>query len=454
MFKKVLIANRSEIAVRIIRACKEMGLATVAVHSDVDRDCLHVKLADESVCIGPAPSLESYLNIPAIISAAEITGADAVHPGYGFLAENTHFAEICESCGIAFIGPSKEAIKKMGDKAEARKIMRNYGVPVIPGSEGCVDANNLMKLSKVVKKIGFPLIVKAKAGGGGRGMRIVEKDSALREAITAAQNEAKSAFGNGDVYLERYLKNPRHVEVQVLADMHKNVISFPERDCSVQRRHQKLIEESPSPVVDAKLRHKICKAARKAARAVRYYSAGTVEFLLDSKNNFYFMEMNTRIQVEHPVTELITGVDLIKEQIRIAANEELSIKEREVPFKGHAIECRINSEDPYKGFLASAGKINSLVLPGGPGVRVDTHIYAGYEVPPFYDSLIAKLIVVGDEGRKSAITRMLRALDEFMVDGVHTTVPFHKEALRHEVFHRGEVRTDFVDKHLNNGSKK
>ncbi|HRY29450.1 MAG TPA: acetyl-CoA carboxylase biotin carboxylase subunit [Elusimicrobiota bacterium] len=452
MFKKILIANRGEIAVRIIRACRELGIATVAVHSDVDRDALHTRWADESVCIGPGPAAESYLNIPAIISAAEITGSDAIHPGYGFLSENTHFADVCETCHITFIGPSKDAIRKMGDKAEARKIMENYGVPVIPGSDGCVDPNN-PKLLKIAKKIGFPVIVKAKAGGGGKGMRVVQDPAFLKEAILTAQNEAKSAFGNGDVYLEHYLTAPRHIEVQVLADSHENVVSFPERDCSVQRRHQKLIEESPSTCIDDGLRKKMGKAARKAARAVKYCTVGTVEFLYDEKSkDFYFMEMNTRIQVEHPVTEMVTGVDLIKEQIKTAAGEEIPFDTDDINIRGHAIECRINAEDPANGFLPSPGKITNLILPGGPGVRCDTHIYPGYVVPTFYDSLLAKLIVLTrkdrGEGRPQAIQRMERALREFHIDGVKTTIPFHREVLRNEAFLRGDVRTDFVEKHL------
>jgi acetyl-CoA carboxylase, biotin carboxylase subunit len=449
MFKKILIANRGEIAVRVIRACRELGIATVAVHSDADKDSMHTRLADQSVCIGPGPASESYLNIPAIISAAEITGADAIHPGYGFLSENTHFAEVCESCGITFIGPSKEAIRKMGDKAEARKIMQDYGVPVVPGSDGCVDASDTDKLFKIARKIGFPIIVKAKAGGGGKGMRVVQEAAFLKEAILTAQNEAKSAFGNGDVYLEHYLRAPRHIEVQVLADSRDNVVSFPERDCSVQRRHQKLVEESPSPCIDERTRAKMGKAARKAARAVKYRTVGTVEFLYDEeRKDFYFMEMNTRIQVEHPVTEMITGVDLIKEQIRTAAGEKIGYDTDDVEIRGHAIECRINAEDPANGFLPSPGKITNLILPGGPGVRVDTHIYPGYTIPTYYDSLLAKLIVLGASGRDEAIRRMERALAEFQVEGIKTTLPFHRDVMAHDAFRRGDVRTDFIEKHL------
>ncbi|MGQ0644458.1 MAG: acetyl-CoA carboxylase biotin carboxylase subunit [Elusimicrobiota bacterium] len=448
MFKKILIANRGEIAVRVIRACRELGIPTVAVHSDADRESLHVRWADESVCIGPGPVSESYLNIPAIISAAEITGADAIHPGYGFLSENTHFAEVCESCHITFIGPSKDAIKKMGDKAEARKIMQDYGVPVVPGSDGCVSPDD-PKLHKIAKKIGYPVIVKAKAGGGGKGMRVVEDEAFLRESILTAQREAMAGFGNGDVYIEKYLKSPRHVEVQVLADSHGNVVSFPERDCSVQRRHQKLIEESPSPAISEKMRKKMGKAARLAARAVKYRTVGTIEFLYDSAaDDFYFMEMNTRIQVEHPVTEMVTGIDLIKEQIRTAMDEEVPFDTDDIQIRGHAIECRINAEDPANNFMPSSGRITGLILPGGPGVRLDTHIYPGYAVPTYYDSLLAKLIVLGRPGRMDAIHRMERALREFSVEGVKTTIPFHREVLANDAFRRGDVTTDFIQKHL------
>jgi acetyl-CoA carboxylase biotin carboxylase subunit len=371
MFKKVLIANRGEIAVRVIRACRELGIATVAVHSEPDRESLHVRFADESVCIGPGPSTESYLNIPAIISAAEITGADAVHPGYGFLSENTHFAEVLESCGIQFIGPSKEAIQKMGDKAVAKETVAKYGVPLVPGSDGIVDVDNKKELDKLAKKIGFPMLVKAKAGGGGKGMRVVRDPAFLKDGIMAAQNEARAAFGNGDVYIERYIEGPRHIEVQILADKRGNVVSFPERDCSVQRRHQKLIEESPSPAISDAVRKKLGKAARLAARAVKYHTVGTVEFLWDeARKDFYFIEMNTRIQVEHPVTEMVTGVDLVKEQIRAAAGEDIPFTTDEVEIRGHAIECRINAEDPAKGFMPSPGKITNIIFPGGPGVRV------------------------------------------------------------------------------------
>lgn len=452
MFKKILIANRGEIAVRVIRACRELGIRTVAVHSDVDRESLHVRFADESVCIGPAPAVESYLNIPAIISAAEITGADAIHPGYGFLSENTHFAEVCESCHITFIGPSKDAIRKMGDKAEARKIMGDYGVPIIPGTKGCIDVND-KDLFKIAKKIGYPILVKAKAGGGGKGMRVVQEMGFLKDAITAATTEAKAAFGNGDVYLEHYLNAPRHIEVQILADKNGNVVSFPERDCSVQRRHQKLIEESPSSSISESVRKKMGKAARLAAKAVKYNTVGTVEFLYDKKaDDFFFIEMNTRIQVEHPVTEMVTGVDLIKEQIRAAAGEKLSFSTDDIQIRHHAMECRINAEDPERNFMPSPGKITQLILPGGPGVRVDTHIYQGYTIPPYYDSLIAKLIVAtrydAKGGRDLTIHRMARALSEFTVDGVKTTIPFHRDVMAHDAFMNGDVTTDFIEKHL------
>ncbi|MBL0057578.1 MAG: acetyl-CoA carboxylase biotin carboxylase subunit [Elusimicrobia bacterium] len=452
MFKKILIANRGEIAVRVIRACRELGIRTVAVHSDIDRESLHVRFADETVCIGPGPAVESYLNIPAIISAAEITGADAIHPGYGFLSENTHFAEVCESCHITFIGPSKDAIRKMGDKAEARKIMGDYGVPIIPGTKGCVDVND-KDLLKIAKKIGYPVLVKAKAGGGGKGMRVVQDPNFLKDSIVAASTEAKASFGNGDVYLERYLNAPRHIEVQVLGDAFGNVVSFPERDCSVQRRHQKLIEESPSSSISESVRKKMGKAARLAAKAVKYHTVGTVEFLYDKKaDDFFFIEMNTRIQVEHPVTEMVTGVDLIKEQIRTAAGEKLLFTSSDIQIRHHALECRINAEDPDRNFMPSPGKITQLILPGGPGVRVDTHIYQGYTIPAYYDSLMAKLIVstrygVGG-GREHTIRRMARALNEFTVEGVKTTIPFHRDVMAHDAFMNGDVTTDFIEKHL------
>ncbi|MDD5687937.1 MAG: acetyl-CoA carboxylase biotin carboxylase subunit [Elusimicrobia bacterium] len=445
MFNKILIANRGEIAVRVIRACREMGIRTVAVHSDIDNECLHVKLADESVCIGPASPQESYLNVANIISAAEVTGADAIHPGYGFLSENTYFADVCESCNIKFIGPSKTTIQTMGDKIAAKVTMRKAGVPTIPGTDECITADH-PKLAKIVKSIGYPLIVKASAGGGGKGMRVVQSEDALKNAILTAQSEAKAAFGNGDVYLEKYFEEPRHIEFQILGDIKGDVVSFPERDCSIQRRHQKLIEESPS-MISEKLRKKMGHYARLAAKAVKYFTAGTIEFLVDKKENFYFMEMNTRIQVEHPVTEMVSGIDLLKEQIRLAAGERLGYSYDDIKIVGHVFECRINAEDSEKDFIPSPGKIESLIFPGGPGVRVDSHIYAGYTVPSTYDSLIAKLLVT-DSTREKAIARMQRALSEFEISGIKTTIPFHKITMANDYFKRGEIYTNFVQKRI------
>jgi len=453
MFKKVLIANRGEIAVRIIRACREMGIKTVAVHSEADNDSLHVKMAEESVCIGPGPASESYLNIPNIISAAEISGADAIHPGYGFLSENTYFADVCESCHIHFIGPSKEAIERMGDKAAARETMRKADVPIVPGSDGPVAMDD-PGLNKLARKIGYPVIVKAVAGGGGKGMRVVKNEAELLPAIEVAQTEAKKAFSNGDVYLEKYIERPRHIEFQIVADSKGRVIYLPERECSIQRRHQKLIEESPSPFVDSSLRRKMGKAARRAAEAVDYVTVGTVEFLVDPKGDYYFLEMNTRIQVEHTVTEMVTGLDLVKEQIRLAAGERIEYDRDDYPARGHAIECRINAEDPDHDFRPSPGTIKQLILPGPPGVRVDTHLYAGYTIPTYYDSLLAKVIVLGDN-REQAIRRMQRALSEFKVDGVKTTIPLFQKIMQHEVFQKGEAYTDFIAKYMSatNGVK-
>ncbi|MBD3271374.1 MAG: acetyl-CoA carboxylase biotin carboxylase subunit [Elusimicrobia bacterium] len=445
MFKKILIANRGEIAVRIIRACREMGTKTVAVHSDVDRDCLHVLLADESICIGPGQAVESYLNIPNIISAAEISGADAIHPGYGFLAENTYFADVCASCGIKFIGPSVENIQKMGNKAVARQTAQKAGVPVVPGTEGCVSVDD-PKLHKIAKKIGYPVMVKASAGGGGKGMRIVHNADELIPSILTAQSEAQAAFGNKDVYLEKYIQEPRHIEFQILGDRKGNVVYLPERDCSIQRRHQKLIEESPSPAVDSSLRKKMGKAARRIAQAIGYMTVGTVEFLLDKDEEFYFMEMNTRIQVEHPVTETLVGIDLVKEQIKLAAGEKIGYDSHDFKVDGHVIECRINSEDSEKDFIPSPGTVDALILPGGLGVRIDTHLYAGYTVPPFYDSLIAKLIVK-DTHRGAAITRMLGALRDFSVRGIQTTTPFLQRVMRDDAFIRGQYSTKFIQSH-------
>jgi len=446
MFKKILIANRGEIACRVIRAARELGIKTVAVHSEIDRDCLHVKLADESICIGPNPAAESYLNIPSIISAAEISGADAIHPGYGFLAENTYFAEVCESCGIKFIGPGREAIEKMGDKIAARQLMQKAGVPVVPGSEGAINVDD-PEIFKLAKKIGYPVIVKATAGGGGKGMRVVVTEEALKNAIVMAQNEAKAAFGNDEVYIEKYIEEPRHIEFQILGDAKGKVVFLPERDCSIQRRHQKLLEESPSPFIDASLRKKMGKAARHAAQAVHYVTVGTVEFLVDKHGHFYFMEMNTRIQVEHPVTEMITGLDLVKEQIKLAAGEKLSFDSDDIDILGHAIECRLNAEDPDKDFIPSPGKITQFISTGGPGVRVDTHIYAGYTIPSYYDSLIAKIIVLGHD-RAEAIARMQRVLKEVKIEGIKTTIPLHKKILDNDYFHRGDVCTDFLPKYI------
>jgi len=445
MFRKVLIANRGEIAVRIIRACRELGIRTVAVYSEADRNSLHVRLADEAFCIGPPPSGESYLNIPNIISTAELLGVDAIHPGYGFLAENPQFAEICEDCHITFIGPPSSAIAAMGNKARARELMRKAGVPVVPGSEGPVRSES--KALEVAKGIGFPLIVKASGGGGGRGMRVVHNLEDLRMALQQAQAEAEAAFGNREVYLERYVTEPRHIEVQILADTKGNIIHLGERDCSIQRRHQKLIEESPAPRLHLGLRKALWKAAIRAAEAIGYVGAGTVEFLVDQENRFYFIEMNTRIQVEHPVTEMVTGVDLVKEQIRIAAGEPLRISQRDVTFTGHAIECRINAEDPRNDFRPSPGTVTTFTPPGGPGIRVDTHVYSGYAIPPYYDSLIAKVIAWGRD-REEAISRMKRALQEFEIGGVKTTIPFHLRVLENAFFRRGEVYTNFVQRRI------
>ena len=446
MFKKVLIANRGEIAIRVIRACREMGIETVTIHSEADRDCLHTKYSDKSICIGPGPAADSYLNVPSIISACEIAGVDAVHPGYGFLSEDEDFAEVCEAHGLAFIGPSKDVISKMGDKIEAKKIAKEAGADLIPGSPEAVspDDPDLLKMSR---KIGYPLIVKASGGGGGKGMRIVTHEEALLETIRLASNEAKLAFGNANVYLEKYFEEPRHVEVQILGDKKGKVVPLPERDCSIQRRHQKLIEETPSSAVNPKLRSKLMRTARKIAEEVGYTTVGTIEFLLDKDDKFYFMEMNTRIQVEHPITEMVTGLDLLKWQIRLAAGDRLDFDEDDVPLRGHAIECRINAEDPDKDFIPSPGKIERLILPGGPGVRIDTHIYSGYTIPSYYDSLIAKVIVKNSD-RESAITRMQRSLKEFVVDGIKTTIPFHLKVLEHDAFRHGHVTTNFIAKHI------
>ena len=442
--KKILIANRGEIALRIIRAAKDLGLKTVAVFSEVDRDSLHVRFADETVCIGKAPPSESYLNIPRIIAAAEITGSDAIHPGYGFLAENPSFAEACEDNNFIFIGPSSKTIKKMGDKAEAKKIMDEAGVPVTPGSSGIVE--NEEEALKIAKKIGYPVLVKAIAGGGGKGMRLAHNDLELKTGFVMAQSESQANFGDKRLYIEKAIENPRHIEIQILADSHGNIIHLGERECSIQRRHQKLLEETPSPAVDKKLREKMGEAAKKGVKKLGYKSAGTIEFIMDEKGNFYFMEMNTRIQVEHPITEMTTGVDLLTEQIRIANGGSLQISNQEkIKIKGHSLEVRINAEDPSSGFTPRPGTIHALHLPGGIGVRIDSHIYQGYKIPPNYDSLLLKLITFGEE-REQSRKRMLRALDEFVIRGVPTTIPLHKEILSHPDFIEGKTNTNFLKK--------
>jgi len=445
LFKKVLIANRGEIALRIIGACKELGIATVAVFSEADTQSLHVRFADEDVCIGPAKSQDSYLDPKRIISAAEVTNADAIHPGYGFLAENPDFAEICESCDIKFIGPSSETIRLMGDKALAKDTMRKVGVPVIPGSDGVVESEE--RALNLCYRIGFPVIIKASFGGGGKGMRIATNEAELKKGFQMAKLEAEAAFGSPEVYIEKYVSNPRHIEIQVLGDSFGDVIHLGERDCSLQRRHQKLLEESPSPVMDEGLREKMGNVAVKGAKSVNYLSAGTVEFLVDCDKNFYFMEMNTRIQVEHPVTEEVTDVDLIKEQIRLACGEKLRLSQDDICLKGHTIECRINAEDPLKGFLPAPGMIESFHVPGGPGIRVDTHAYAKYVIPPYYDSMIAKLIARG-KNREEAILKARRALDEFIIEGIPTTIDFHKKILADKRFISGQFTTSLIDEIL------
>ena len=443
MFKKVLIANRGEIALRVIRACKELGLETVAVYSTADRDSLHVRFADDDVCIGPGPSRESYLLVPRLIAAAEITGADAIHPGYGFLAENADFAETVKASGLTFIGPTPAQIRSMGDKATARRLAKEAGVPTVPGSPDTIA--DLDEALRVAGEIGYPVIIKATAGGGGKGMRVARNADEFGQSFTLAQNEALSAFGNGAVYIEKYLARPRHVEIQVMGDTHGRVVHLGERDCSVQRRHQKLIEEAPSPALTDDLRERMGEAAVQLAAAIGYCGAGTIEFLLDEDGSFYFMEMNTRIQVEHPVTEMVTSFDLVKEQIRVAAGEPLSWLGNGLKLRGHAIECRINAEDPYRNFQPSPGTITAYHPPGGPGVRVDSHVYAGYQVPPFYDSLLAKVIVHGN-CRDEALTRMKNALETFVLEGVTTTIPFLGRVLRHPEFVAGKVDTKFLER--------
>ena len=443
MFKKLLIANRGEIALRIVRACRELDITTVAVHSEADQESLHVRFADEAVCIGPARAAQSYLKVPRIIAAAEITGAEAVHPGYGFLAENAEFAEICQRSDLAFVGPTPDQIRSMGDKAVARETMRAAGVPVVPGSEGIIDDE--AGAHAAAREIGYPVMIKAAAGGGGKGMRIAGYDGSFRRNFAAARTEAQAAFGDGGMYLERCVERPRHVEFQVFGDRQGRVVHLGERDCSIQRRHQKLVEESPSPALTPELRREMGDAAVKAAAAIGYVGAGTVEFLLDRSGEFFFIEMNTRIQVEHPVTEVTTGLDLVKEQIRVAAGEPLSFPAGEQEHRGHAIEFRINAEDPSRGFAPSPGLVSTWHQPGGPGVRVDTHVYSGYRVPPFYDSLLAKLIVWGNT-RREAVVRGREALESFVVEGIPTTIQYLAAITRDEEFRRGDVDTSFVQR--------
>ncbi|MCP8616818.1 acetyl-CoA carboxylase biotin carboxylase subunit [Salirhabdus salicampi] len=445
MIKKLLIANRGEIAVRIIRACKELGISTVAVFSEADRESLHVQLADEAYCIGPTSSKDSYLNKTNIMSVATLTECDAIHPGYGFLSENPAFAEMCEECNIIFVGPSAFSIEKMGTKDVARETMRAAGVPIVPGSKGIIESEE--EGLKIAEEIGYPVIIKATAGGGGKGIRIARDREDLVKGIRVTQNEAETAFGNPGVYLEKFIEDFRHVEIQVLADQHGNTIHLGERDCTIQRRLQKLIEETPSPAITPEIREEMGQAAVKAAEAVQYRGAGTVEFIFDqSEQKFYFMEMNTRIQVEHPVTEMVTGIDLIKEQILVASGEKLQHKQEDIEFNGWSIECRINAEDPFKNFMPSPGRVNMYYPPGGLGVRIDSAAYTGWMIPPYYDSMIAKLITHG-KTREEAIQRMKRALDEFVVEGVKTTIPFHQRMMEHPVFKNGDFNTKFLEKH-------
>jgi acetyl-CoA carboxylase biotin carboxylase subunit len=444
MFKKILIANRGEIALRIIHACREHGIKTVAVNSEADENSLHVRFADEDVCVGPPRSADSYLNVPAIISAAEITGADAIHPGYGFLAESAYLAEVCEACHIRFIGPDPRVIKLLGDKARAKKAMKKAGVPMLPGSDGPVAGEE--QALKVAREVGFPVIVKAVAGGGGRGMRVVRAPGEMSAALRTAQREAEAAFGNGDVYVEKYLDAPRHVEFQVIGDHHGNVVHLGERECSIQRRHQKLVEESPSPALTEKMRRNMGKVVVDAAKAVQYTNAGTFEFLLDADGKFYYMETNTRLQVEHPVTEMVTGIDIVKEQIRIAAGERLSFRQSEVTFTGHSIECRVNAEDP-ETFAPSPGVIHAFSVPGGPGVRIDTFAHSECTIPPYYDSLIAKIIVHGRD-RQEAIARMRRTLEMTVIEGIRTSVPLHLKILDEPDFQAGRLNTAFMERFM------
>ncbi len=449
MFKKILIANRGEIALRVICACRELGIKTVAVYSEADENSLHVRFADEDVCIGPARSADSYLSVPAVLSAAEITGADAIHPGYGFLSESAYLAEVCEACHIKFIGPAPNVIRLLGDKARARRAMKKAGVPILPGSDGPVDSEE--KAVRIARDLGYPVIIKAVAGGGGRGMRVIRAASELGKALKTAQREAEAAFGVGDVYLEKYLEQPRHIEFQILGDHHGAVVHLGERECSIQRRHQKLLEEGPSLAVTEKMRRKMGSTVVDAARAVQYTNAGTFEFLLDEKGNFYFLEVNTRVQVEHPVTEFITGVDIVKEQIRIAAGERLSFKQGDVTFTGHAIECRINAEDP-ETFAPSPGVIHAFSVPGGPGVRVDTFAHSECTIPPYYDSLIAKIIAHGRD-RQEAIARMRRTLEMTVIEGIKTSIPLHLRILNEPDFVAGRLNTSFMERFLNEKKK-
>ncbi len=445
MFHRVLIANRGEIALRIIRACRELGVESVCVYSTADAGAPYLQYADQAICIGPPPARESYLNIPRIISAAEVSNADAIHPGYGFLAENAHFAEVCRDCNIAFIGPSPEAMGLLGDKVSAKRIAREAKVPVFPGSDGAIE--EIDKAVEVAKKVGFPVIIKASAGGGGRGMRVCRNEGELRNNVAAAQQEAAAAFGNGAVYIEKFLESARHVEVQVIGDQHGNAIHLYERDCSTQRRHQKLVEEAPAPLVDPRRRDEVCKAAAKLIKKANYCGAATVEFLLDDKQNFYMLEVNTRVQVEHPVSEMITGVDIVKTMIRVAAGETLPYRQRDISVRGHAIECRINAEDPDRSFAPCPGRIERFDPPGGPGVRMDTHCVAGYTVPPNYDSMIGKLIVHADD-RRSAIERMSRALAELHIEPIRTTVPLHRRLMENHAFIEGGVDIHYLERLL------
>jgi acetyl-CoA carboxylase biotin carboxylase subunit len=448
MYKRILIANRGEIALRIMRACRELGIETVVVYSEADRGAAYLELADEAYCIGPAKSAQSYLKIDQVISAAEVGNVEAIHPGYGFLSENAHFNEICRSCKIDFIGPTPEAMEKLGDKNRARALAREVGVPVVPGSEGLIESDE--EAIRIAHQIGFPVLIKATAGGGGKGMRVAANDLALKSALSQARAEAEAAFGNPGVYIEKYIERPRHVEVQILADHYGNVVHLWERDCSTQRRHQKLIEESPAPNLPEETRNALCEAAVRLVRKAGYTNAGTVEFIVDQNHNFYFIEVNARIQVEHPVTEMVTGIDLIKQQILIAAGERLPFRQKDIRHEGSAIECRINAEDPDRQFQPRPGTIRRIMFPGGPGVRFDSHVYSGYTVPPYYDSLIGKLIVHRPT-RAEAIACMLRALDELRIEGIPTTVSFHKKVLQHSDFVEGWVDTKFVDRTFMSG---